>query len=546
MSRNRRKFLSQLGAGFAGAAVLGSSSAKAQLESDVNSNERDHLNLDERAREALRLRIKIAIAESHVRIPPQQTNGDSERYPSHLANYSKGLRHNEWDLPDPYDYELYLKALSTGKWEDFEEIPMGGKSKLANPMAAYTYTLEGPDSHHTWTPAPPAFASDEQAAEMIELYWQALTRDVNFSEYESHPLIAQACMDLTKFGPSTDPREDSAVTPRTIFRAPFPGAQIGPYVSQFLLLSVPIDNVISTQLYPSLAAGTDYMTEYAEFLNIQNGAPAPPLPPLAAPRYTISPRDGISYVHKDFPFQSDENATLILAGFGNAAASDGNPYKKSKTQSGFVTYGLPMFIDWVSRATTLAMKAGWYHKWLVHRRIRPEEFGGRVHNRIVHHIDFPISERLFRSNVLDYVYKNQRTYLLAQAYPEGCPLHPSYPAVHACIAGAAVTVLKALFDESFVIPNPVVPNAEGDGLEPYSGEPLTIGNELNKLAWNIAMSRDFAGVHWRSDSLNGLQLGEAVAKKLMRDLLALNTENQLPLTFHDFSGELVTIHPTVA
>jgi hypothetical protein len=531
--RNRRIFLSQAGAGLTSALFLPSSYG-AESETQANS--------ELRAQKALRLRIELAKADSSVHVPPQETNGDSERYPSHLANFSKGFKHDDLDLVDRYDYELYLKALCTGRWEDFEEIPLGGKSKLSNPMAAFSYSLEAMDPHRSWTPPPPAFASDEQAADMVELYWLALTRDIPYAEYESNNLIAQACADLTRFGPSTQVRVNNVVTPNTIFRAPLPGCLTGPYISQFLLLDVPIDNVISTQLYPGLGA-TDYMTDYAEFLSIQNGALAPPLPPLTPPRYTISPRDGISYVHKDFPFQSDENATLILAGFGPGCAADGNPYKKSKTQAGFVTYGVPMFIDWVSRATTCAIKAGWYHKWLVHRRIRPEEFGGRVHNKIVRKADFPISERLFHSDVLNRVHSAQGTYLLSQSYPEGCPLHPSYPAVHATIAGAAITVLKALFDESFTIPNPVIPKASGESLEPYAGEALTIGGELNKLAANIAFSRDAAGVHYRSDSVNGLRLGEAVAISLMRDLLSIIPDNQLPLTFHNFSGELVTIHP---
>ncbi len=530
-SRNRRKFISQLGAGVTGAALLGPSSGTAKPQGSGN--------LNSRAAESLRLRIEIAQAESKLKPPPQETNGDSQRYPSHLANFSKGFRHNELDLPDPQGYELYLKALSTGKFEDFEAIPLGGPAKLSNPMAAYAYSLEGIDPHHTWTPPPPSFASDEQAAEMVEMYWLSLTRDIPYADYDSNPMIAQACADLSKHGPYGE-----TVTPQTVFRAPLPGALVGPYVSQFLYLNIPMDNIEFSQIYPSLAPD-NYMADYEEFLAIQNGAVAPPLPPLTTPRYTIGPRDGIAYVHKDYPFQADENAALILAGFGAAAADDGNPYKKSKTQSGFVSYGLPMFIDWVSRATMAALKAVWYHKWLVHRRLRPEEFGGRVHNKIVKHTDFPISERLFRSDVLNYVHKTQGTYLLSQSYPEGCPIHPSYPAAHATIAGASITVLKALFDESFIIPNPVVPNASGESLEPYNGEPLTIGGELNKLAGYIALSRDCGGVHYRSDSLNGLRLGEAVAINLMGDLLSVMTDNQLPLKFHDFSGELRTVYPIV-
>jgi hypothetical protein len=39
----------------------------------------------------------------------------------------------------------------------------------------------------------------------------------------------------------------------------------------------------------------------------------------------------------------------------------------------------------------------------------------------------------------------------------------------------------------------------------------TVGGELNKLAANVALGRDTAGVHWRSDGVEGLNLGEGVA-----------------------------------
>jgi hypothetical protein len=40
---------------------------------------------------------------------------------------------------------------------------------------------------------------------------------------------------------------------------------------------------------------------------------------------------------------------------------------------------------------------------------------------------------------------------------------------------------------------------------------------LDKLASNIAFGRDVAGVHWRSDAVEGLRLGEAVALSLLQD-----------------------------
>ena len=36
-----------------------------------------------------------------------------------------------------------------------------------------------------------------------------------------------------------------------------------------------------------------------------------------------------------------------------------------------------------------------------------------------------------------------KTYLLGLTYPEGSPLHPSYPSGHATLAGACITVIKA-------------------------------------------------------------------------------------------------------
>ena len=48
---------------------------------------------------------------------------------------------------------------------------------------------------------------------------------------------------------------------------------------------------------------------------------------------------------------------------------------------------------------------------------------------------------------------------------------------------------------------------------PYRGTALTVGGELNKLASNIALGRDTAGVHWRSDGIEGLKVGGAVAMK---------------------------------
>ncbi len=57
----------------------------------------------------------------------------------------------------------------------------------------------------------------------------------------------------------------------------------------------------------------------------------------------------------------------------------------------------------------------------------------------------------------------------------------------------------------------------GKKLKPYTGRPLTVGHELNKVASNVATGRNIAGVHWRSDGAESLLLGEQVAISILRD-----------------------------
>lgn len=132
------------------------------------------------------------------------------------------------------------------------------------------------------------------------------------------------------------------------------------------------------------------------------------------------------------------------------------------------------------------------------------------------------------------------TYLLPQAFPEGSPMHPAYGAGHAVVAGACVTVLKAFFDESHKIKNPVVPSNDGKILEAYTGagkDELTVGGELNKLAGNISIGRNLAGVHWRTDYTKSVELGEQIAIGILREQsLCYNEDHSFSLTRFDGKG----------
>jgi hypothetical protein len=223
-----------------------------------------------------------------------------------------------------------------------------------------------------------------------------------------------------------------------------------------------------------------------------------------------------------------------------APPNPGNPYTRSDTQAGFGTFGAPHIACAIPSAADIALKTMWYQKWYVHRRLRPEEYGGLVHGRMASKTDYPLHGDVLHSRAVSEVFATRGTYLLPQAYPEGSPLHPSYGAGHAVVAGACVTVLKAFFDETFVFPNPVTPSAGGNSLEPYVGA-LTVGGELNKLASNIAMARNFAGIHWRSDDTSGLLLGEEVAIRMLREMRLTYTEEFQGLTFTRFDGSRVTV-----
>jgi hypothetical protein len=194
----------------------------------------------------------------------------------------------------------------------------------------------------------------------------------------------------------------------------------------------------------------------------------------------------------------------------------------------------------VAEVATRALKAVWYQKWFVQHRLRPEEFGGRVHNHLTNQANYPIHSDVLNSRAVAETFRRYGTYLLPQAFPEGSPTHSSYGSGHATVAGACTTVLKAFFDENAIIKNPMVPNGDGTALVPYVGAPLTIRGELNKVATNVAFGRNAAGIHWRSDAINSLRLGEEVAIGILQEQ-KLTYNDKVEMTLTKFDGTKITI-----
>ena len=285
------------------------------------------------------------------------------------------------------------------------------------------------------------------------------------------------------------------------------------------------------------------MTSYADWLKGQKGVAAGSNVFDATPRYIRNNRDLSEYLLFDYVGQANFQAALLLLSYGNPAVSPTNPYLHSATQSGSVTFGSQSVLDLVTRVPNPGLRAVFYQKWLVHRRIRPEAFAGRIHNHVTGAAKYPIHSDILNSTVLKALFSAKGTYLLPMAYPQGSPTHPSYPAAHASSASVGITMLKALFNESFVIPNPVMASDDGLSLVPYTGAPLTVGGELNKLAANISLGRDAAGVHYRSDGIEGIKLGEAVALSILRDVATTYHEEFPGFTLTRFDGTSVRICP---
>ncbi len=78
---------------------------------------------------------------------------------------------------------------------------------------------------------------------------------------------------------------------------------------------------------------------------------------------------------------------------------------------------------------------------------------------------------------------------------------------------------------------------------PYTGSDggqLTIGGEMNKLAANIGIGRNHAGVHWRHDYVDSLPLGEAVAIAMLRDMGNCWNQPFEGFSFTKFDGTRIT------
>jgi hypothetical protein len=557
----------------AGSALLAAGPAFADRPRHRDDCELGPLKPAPRRAQAFKVRVDAALETAKQPLVQQQCNGDEARYDTPgtfaLNSYSKGLPHDaHTGLVDADAYRSLLRALRSGRPADFEDIALAAPGSptqrlLVNPQAGLAYDLQGQDSHGLRISSPanpatlvafppaPAWESAEAAAEMIENYWMALLRDVPFADYATHPLAARAAAELTACGNAyKGPKAGGVVTPELLFRDAVVGCTEGPYLSQFWCHDIPFGAQTIPGVVQPGVAGLDFGTSEADWLAIQDGVD-PGGHPLAARRWMNDGRALSQWVHIDVLYQAYFQACLQLDRF-RAPVNPGNPYATSRTQVGFGTFGGPYFKTVLAEVSTRALKAVWFQKWFVHRRARPEAYAGRLHHALIKGSLPEVAPRVHArlrdsldsaGGALNAVAAGGSLFL-PLAFPEGSPLHPSYGAGHATVAGACSTVLKYLFDGGarfgVELPSPRQALPDGSAVVEIGGE-LTLAGEIDKLACNVATGRNIAGVHWRSDALHSLLLGEQVALAVLREQRATYNERPGSTTFTGLLGNTLVV-----
>lgn len=388
----------------------------------------------------------------------------------------------------------------------------------------------------------------------------------------------------------------------TAFRGITPGDDVGPYISQFLLAgnrginsnpdSRDRDRAEGLITYGAInidqrvrfaSPHIDYMTTWPEWFDVQNGADFRGLEcyeDKPVRRFITTPRDLATYVHYDALYEAYLNACLFLLSEG-APFDPGIPFQAPDAkdhQQGFAHFGGPHILSLVTEVATRALKAVRYQKFNVHRRGRPELLGARLEKvnklRANAHELGEMYDALNATGILDHVRKHNKnqnkdektaalkkaTVLLPMAFCEGSPMHPAYGAGHATVAGACVTILKAFFDHKFVLDlaspgKAFVPTKDGSKLveipvlkpaptanDPNASAPgvLTVEGELNKLCSNISIGRDWAGVHYFTDYIESVRMGEEIAIGILQEQKLTYGEN-FSMTVPLFDGGSIRI-----
>lgn len=506
--------------------------------------------------------------------------------------FSKTLEHDvNTGFPKKKDVEKLVTAWKVGSIAALDAIPQFYDDtnpdekirKLEGVACSQSFNMIGTDSSVVVPNKFYAVDSDANAFEMAEVYAMSLVRDIPFKFFDDNlneasllpyekdllTLLKTKVTQLNNFTEKTSaPTKNGDITIGTLFRGSSLGETVGPYVSQFLLHPFKYGNISIEQKFIS-EDDHDVSTTIENFLNGQNGRVLDIVSSQPA-AYCYSPRILGAKVHSDPLFQFYYNAALICMQTKLAVPSGSSHAKTSDWTSG----GGPNVLASVAHVCQGALRMAWHSKYGIGMKIRPEVMAHRIHLGMTNNnmrIAVPGLDNLTTimqtkaesllmevksvNNLLDTngaEIADTGTYLLRSQYPEGSPTHPSWPAGHATVAGAAVTVLKAMLschDENNLAKpwsETVYVSNDGTNLDVTQSVPdMTVVSELNKLASNVALGRDWAGVHYRCDGDSGIIAGEDFAITYLQDVAKEYHESKSGLfkgfLLEKFNGDKVTI-----
>lgn len=489
--------------------------------------------------------------------------------------YSKCLEHDPTTLlASQDDIDTIITAIETGEQSDFDAIPLSSSStrKQESPQAALSFSMSGADPESISLPPAYALNSRAAAAEMIEVYERNILRDIPFNVISGDVVgTGQQETDLTRvitalnaFGSDfTGPKVGGLVTRKSLFRGVGKDELVGPYMSQFLLHDIPLGQ--HTIVQQSVVETGVYGITEANYLAIQNGAVPVPQTKGAAV-YAFSPRVLGSFVHIDFVYQAFLYASALL--LGNGAAR--NPaFPQLSKETNFVNSSGPADIAAaIGEVSRHALKATWVQKWRKNLKLRPEAMAARVVKEEAAvlpsgtvHADLLTlgADTLVAVKAANVANGGDNASFLPLQFAEGSPTHPSANAGHAGIAGACAALLKMYFADGPWSGTGItttigmsdvntIQSVDGSVLSEYTegdASQMTVHGEINKLASNMSLGRDFAGVHYRWDGDQGILLGEKVAIEWMIDNAAQSNVNIGTIKFTSADGVTEKIVKTV-
>jgi hypothetical protein len=540
-----------------------------ELKEQISSSPETEISLTERNMKAFAVSSKCAgdkllkNTDSEVKIDTRVYRKNGQTYYPWL--FSKTLKHDSIGLTRKEDLDRLINvSKNKGTKESIENLSLSQDPqkvrKLEGVATGNSFVIHGCDSQHYDTSKGFLYADDpKNVCEMIEVYEKSLLRDLPFIDIQniSNLNVSRAIQSMNNYNnisAYTGPVNSSnRISGKELFRGIGKDETIGPYVSQFLILPFSYNGISVEQKYP---VENDVIStiNYNNYLNIQRGRVTGRPNFSGENKYAYSGRILGSIVHNDPMYWAYYNAALI--GLQNGLSLE---YNGTSVTSAWTDQGPPDCLASVAEVALGALRVAWNSKYNIGLKLRPEAMAHRIDqiNKNVFtggSFDTVKNYLVHGQNTLNEVLTRNSNYLLRMMYPEGSPTHPSYPAGHAVVAGACTTVLKAFFKTHDSNLNPLKwtldpqHSINGNARVPYNSADsanMTICGEFNKLASNISIGRNIAGVHYRADGDRGIEVGEKFAIKFLQTKLSeyISTYNGMINHFilEKMNGELIKI-----